>query len=125
MPKYYNTPEFKALRQDWDQKLKAGGFNDIETTTLNAQGTALGPYTIQSGRPRRRNAKDSAKLLGFFMKLDGYLANAPAELRYIDRLMLTLWSRGESIVSIAVETGYCERQVRRILSYYKKIVLAL
>ena len=120
MPKYYNTPEFKALSQEWQQKLRAEGFSDIENTTPKA-------YMHQSGQPRRElvSTQNARRLRDFFAKLDGYLSDSTTKLPPVDRLMLELWSQGRHIVDIAQECQCNERTVRRRLARYKKIVLAL
>ena len=133
MPKYYNTPEFKALSQEWQQKLKAEGFSDIENTTPKAQRPseyslrAEFRSNIRSGQPRREfvSTQNARRLRDFFAKLDGYLSDSTTKLPPVDRLMLELWSQGRHIVDIAQECQCNERTVRRRLARYKKIVLAL
>lgn len=123
MPKYYNTKEFKALSQEWQARLKETGFSDIEITTPNA---GEGVRSLLRGRPRALvHNQNARKINDFFAKLDGFLAEAGAVLPPVDKSILELWSQGSYIVDIAKACACNERTVRRRLSYYKVLVMAL
>ncbi len=113
MRKFFQTPEFKKLNEDWRRKLAKSGFEDQEDSKENLQ-----EYD------RRTIAFDNAeKIEQFFRKLDAYLSDNP-NLPRAHRKILQLYSNGEKAIHIGKKLRVTDRWVRKVVSAYKKKILS-
>ena len=113
--KFYETKEFQSLKSEWDAKLKASGFVDVE----NKDGSLKQLDRRTIAFPFRD------KIVDFHSKLGNYLSEA-TDLPDDHRRILELYNEGTRITgagSIKEQTGYSDRGIRYIISRYKTLIL--
>lgn len=103
---------YNTLKVEWEAKLKASGFEDIEKST-----GALKTYD------RRTLAWENRELiLEFFLKLDQYLTKN-GNIDQLDRQTLELYSAGKRIKYITEVTHRSDAWVRSTIRKYKRMIL--
>lgn len=103
---------YSKLKTEWEAKLKASGFEDIEKPT-----GALKTYD------RRTLAWENKELiLEFFLKLDQYLTKN-GNIDQLDRQTLELYSAGKRIKHITEVTHRSDAWVRSTIRKYKRMIL--
>ena len=103
----------QSLQQEWAQKLKDSGFNDIE----NKKGQ------IKTPDLRTQNFQDREILLEFFLSLDNYLTNTTDSIHPAKRRILELYSAGTYIKVIAKTMSLSTATVKNVIKHYKDQVL--
>jgi len=117
-PKFYDSPEFKALDAEWKKKLADSGFEDLEDAQEN--------LTAPNNRTVAFQNRDL--ILDFFVKLDHYLTNTKDKIKPEHRKILELYAKGTYVSGkngIIEQTGYSKRGIEYVIARYKKIVLDL
>ena len=101
----------KLLQAEWYAKLKEAGFKDIEDARGN----------LRTYDRRTIAFENREQIEEFFRRLDAYLEDHP-DLPAIHRHILTRYSQGCFIKSIAQECGRHRWTVMDIIKRYKKVI---
>lgn len=108
MAKFYQTQSFLKLHAEWQRKLEASGFEDIETTS----GENLKQYAPNSYRQAHRLIRE-AKLEYF--RLITHKAHDDEFIGPLSLTIMTMRGDGVPIIEIADEIGLHRQTVRYII----------
>ena len=107
----YNSPEFKALRAEWNKKLKRVGFEDQED---------------EKGRLKHKDSRtisfqNREQISEFFSKIGEFLGGN-SDIPKMHRRVLDLYCQGTWIVNISKQIKQPKHVITKIISYYKGLV---
>ena len=111
--KFYKTQDFKQTYKEWNQKLQASGFEDIENGEF-----------VKKPNERTIASKNRDLILDFFLKLDSFITKN--HIKPDHKKVLILYSKGICVKGeqgIAVLTEYSPCGAYKIINRYKKIIL--
>lgn len=106
--------DLKALKKEWDLKLKDSGFVDLEDSKNR----------LKSKDIRTQNFIHREAILNFFLALDAYLISNK-EIPSRHRQVLEYYSAGQNLIKIRDISKYSLSAIKLIIKKYKKIVLTL
>lgn len=112
---YWNDSGFKALKKQWNEKLKLSGFKDAEDENGN--------LIQKDHRTNAFRSKDATE--EFYESLSRYL-NTNKDITPRDRQILELYSEGFYISgknSIMKQTGHCRRLIHYVIARHKKLII--
>lgn len=110
-PSRWEDPKFLALKREWDAKLAADGFVDVEVADPSLRSDRRDLFEFDKlNRVRRREASGSAEVYRF---AEQWLQEARFRLR-IDRIALLLWSEGRSLPDQRVWGPFSRDPQRRL-----------
>lgn len=112
MAKKFTSLSFKQLQKDWEKKLTQSGFIDIEDSKGN----------LKNYDRRTAAFDDREATLEFFLKLDRYL-QSEAKLTEIDRMALSLYSKGMAPKDVAKNVHRSPWQIHHIIKKHKPAIL--
>ena len=107
--KYWETNEFKILKQKWEEKLALDGFSE----------------NLKELQKKTILYQNRERILDFFMKLDEYLYKC-RKIPQTHRKILNLYKEGIHIAGkngIEQQTGLSNSGIRKIINIYKIRVL--
>ena len=94
--KFYQTPEFRKLECEWERKLAADGFSDIEETVGSEK--KLAQYALRFGSRQEHFVQKEAKIR-YFQLLQGAACQAHFD-NDLDRLVMSMKAEGARITEI-------------------------
>lgn len=97
MRKFYQTPEFRSLEQEWEQKLSASGFEDIEKRCGSNRELKL--YSISFARWKRDDPQEAAIKRDYHQALQEQVSQAHFD-SALDREVMMMKSEGARISEI-------------------------
>lgn len=112
--KYYETEEFRKLQNEWYDKLKEDGFQDIEYTdrkTGEVGNVLLGFSAMDAVRGYTQEKRD------FFYRASQYLTNVRRSYGWTspEARVWKVYSNGGSLKQIRLETGIGSMKAKRII----------
>lgn len=110
--KFFDTDQFKALEKEWYDKLKANKFDDLE----DSRGR------LKQDDQRTIGFENREAIDAFFSELGEFLATH--RVSRDDRRVLMRYCQGKWQTQIAEATGFSYSKVKKIISKYKKLILA-
>lgn len=108
---FYHSPDFRALEQEWYQKLETDGFSDIE----DRNGILKNPDI------RTQSFRDQGRIRDFFLDLDTLITHYP-EMPSFERKVLEMHSKGMFGTHIAKKLKTSRRTVVAVIKRYKDIL---
>lgn len=104
---------FKALKADWDEKLRKNGFVDIEDS--------FGRLKQHNTRTISFDFRDDIR--DYFIALDHYVTDHESQIPTTDLRILKLHSAGIHRREIQKLMKLGETKVKKILRHYREIIL--
>lgn len=111
MPKFFETPEFKKLNEEWRKKLELADFEDQEDEW------GFLKQLDSRGRP-----KDMKSWEAFYSKLGQYL-DGKKSVPPFHRRVLELYCEGVSEKEICEKLRCSRSKAQRIIVVYREIIL--
>lgn len=114
MSDFYRSKSFIKLRDQWRERLRQDGFDDLEDRNEN----------LKCHDTRTISFDNQEHICDFFIRLDHFMYYYP-EMDLTERKILELYSQGIYIRNIQKSVLISESKIRRIISKYKKILVAV
>lgn len=109
---WHQSKSFLQLKSLWYQKLEDSGFKDIEDKSEK----------LKNPDTRTSAVLDREQILEFYLHVDELLNNTKS-IPKLHKKVLSLYSEGVQIRSIAQHLKRHERHISRIIYPYKKMII--
>lgn len=112
--------EFLSLQAEWDQKLAASGFRDLEPR--RKLGGDFTEVRLNSNRIKDEESFTSAKLSESYYRAAGIFLHETEFKRELDRDIFELWTEGKCYREISDAVGVSKDTAHRIVHQYRAIL---